>query len=454
MKRTFLFLLLACFTAMSATAQFGDSAWRARQQLIRQESLKDYQDMLQQLGITVTRPGPSGDPKAPNAANADESKATTYTELPDPLLLQNGQRVTTANEWWSARRPELVEIFDRDIYGRMPAGLPTVQWTVTEKKDDTIGGIPVEVRTLKGTVDNSSYPAIAVHIDCSLVLPKARKKVPVIIEFGFVLPPGFRFPDPKPGEKKITDWKEQVVARGYGYAILIPTSFQADNGAGLREGIIGLANKGAHRKPDDWGTLRAWAWGASRTIDYLETLPEVNAQKIAIEGLSRYGKAALVAMAYEPRLSIGFIGSSGAGGAKLLRRNFGEQVENLASDGGYHWFAGNFIRYAGPLQVNQLPIDAHELIALAAPRPIFIGVGSPLVEGNWIDGKGNFLGGAYASPVYELLGKKGLGTSTMPPMETFLSEGEIAFRQHSGGHTNAPNWQYFLDYTMKYWGKK
>ena len=209
-------------------------------------------------------------------------------------------------------------------------------------------------------------------------------------------------------------------------------------------------NKGQPRKPDDWGALRAWAWGTNRAIDYFETDKAVDAKQIGIEGLSRYGKAAIVTMAYEPRIAIGFIGSSGAGGVKILRRIFGEQVENLASSGGYHWFAGNFIKYAGPLTANDLPVDAHELVALCAPRPVFISSGSPTVEGQWVDAKGMFLGGVHAGSVYKLLGKKDLGTIEFPLLETTLTDGEIAFRQHSGGHTTGPNWPTFLNWASRY----
>src|SRR5581483_10636932 len=226
-------------------------------------------------------------------------------------------------------------------------------------------------------------------------------------------------------------WQEQVLAKGWGYAILIPTTIQADNGAGLTEGIIGLTNKGQPRNRDDWGALRAWAWGASRALDYFETDKAVDAKRVGIEGLSRYGKAALVTMAYDQRFAIGFIGSSGAGGAKLHRRHFGEMVENVASSGEYHWMAGNYLKYAGPLTAKDLPVDAHELVALCAPRPVFISVGSLQVEGGWVDAKGMFLAGVGAGPVYELLGKKGLGTSEFPPQETALIEGDVAFRQHS-----------------------
>jgi hypothetical protein len=238
--------------------------------------------------------------------------------------------------------------------------------------------------------------------------------------------------------------------KGWGYAVLIPTSVQADNGEGLTHGIIGLMNKGQPRKLDDWGALRAWAWGASRALDYFETDKSVDARQVGIEGLSRYGKAALVAMAYEPRLAVAFVGSSGAGGAKILRRNFGEQVENIASTAEYHWMAGNFLKYAGPLSVTDLPVDAHELIALCAPRPVFISSGAQAVEGGWVDAKGMFLGAAAAGPVYKLLGKKDLGTTEFPPIETALIDGDIAFRQHSGGHTTGPNWPTFLEFASRY----
>jgi hypothetical protein len=240
-----------------------------------------------------------------------------------------------------------------------------------------------------------------------------------------------------------------VLARGWGYAILMPTSFQADNGAGLTEGIIGLVNKGQPRKLDDWGTLRAWAWGASRALDYFETDKSVDAKQVGLEGHSRFGKTALVAMAYDPRFAVSYISSSGTGGAKLYRHIFGELTENLAGTGEYHWMAGNFLKYAGPLNTGDMPVDAHELIALCAPRPVFISGGALNGDG-WADSTGMFLAAAAAGPVYRLLGKRDLGTTTLPPIETPLTAGEVAFRQHSGGHTPGPNWPIFLDFANRY----
>jgi hypothetical protein len=403
---------------------------------------EDHQRMMDLLKITSLRPGADGrNPKAENAANYDESRANPYPKLPDPLVLKDGTKVTTPEMWRTRRRPEIVEDFDREIYGRVPKETPKVKWEVTDTKKDKIGDTAVVTKKLVGHVDNTSYPLLTVDIQLTLTTPAdARGPVPVMMEFGF----GGGGPVREGG------WQQQVLAKGWGYAIVTPASIQADNGAGLTRGIIGLCNKGQPRKVDDWGALRAWAWGSSRALDYFETDAAVDARQVGIEGLSRYGKAALVAMAYDERFAIGFIGSSGEGGAKLHRRNFGELVENVASTGEYHWMAGNFLKYAGPLTWDDLPVDAHELVALCAPRPVFISCGSPKVEGGWVDDRGMFLAAVGAGPVYKLLGKKDLGTTEMPAEETALIDGEVAFRQHSGGHTTGPNWPTFLKFADRY----
>ena len=236
-----------------------------------------------------------------------------------------------------------------------------------------------------------------------------------------------------------------------GYASYIPNSVQPDNGAGLTEGIIGLVNKGQPRGVDDWGVLRAWAWGASRTLDYFETDPAVNAKEVAIAGHSRYGKASLIAMAYDQRFSAGYISSSGEAGAKPYRRNWGEMVGNIAATSEYHWMAGNFLKYAGPLDIKDLPVDADDLIALCAPRPVFISGGSLAKGDGWVDARGMFMAAADASPVYKLLGKPGLQTTVFPPIKTPLLKGTIAFRQHDQGHTPVPNSPYFMKFVSRFW---
>lgn len=417
---------------------------------------QDHQNMMDQLGIKTLRPGPSGDEKAPNHANYDESKANPYANLPDVLTLNNGSKVTTAAMWWKQRRPEIVGDLEREMYGRIPPSVAKVTWTVVSTTTAMSGERPVIEKQLRGHVDNSSYPLIDVNISATLVTPASTSlPVPVMIMFhreGMPRPPATA--DNAPADPPAT---EQLIADGWGYVHLDPTSIQADNGAGLTRGIIGLVNKGQPRKPDDWGALRAWAWGASEILDYLERDKAVDAKRVGIEGVSRYGKAALVTMAFDTRFAVVLVGSSGEGGAKLSRRNFGEALENLAGTGEYHWMAGNFMKYGaaesifGSKNPGDLPVDAHELIALCAPRLVFISYGIPeRGDAKWLDQQGSFMATIAAGPVYRVLGAKDLGVgddyhlAKMPPVNQGLLDGQLAWRQHDSGHTDAPNWKYFL----------
>lgn len=408
----------------------------------------DHRNMMTQLGITSLRVGASGNASSPNAANYDESKAVLFPNLPALLTLKNGTQVKTKKEWETKRRKELFEEFDREIYGRVPANTPKVNWVVIESKESKLGTTDVIIQKLQGIVDNSSFPSIEVKLDLTLTLPKTTDKpVPVILEFGFVFPPGMR-PAIAPAGPPEPTWQEQVLARGWACATLVPTSVQADNGAGLRKGIIGLMNKGEFRKPDDWGALRAWAWGASRILDYFETLKQVDSKKVALMGHSRYGKSVAVAMAYDARFATVFVSSSGEGGLKIHRRNYGEKVENVAGSGEYHWMAGNFIKYGGPLNWNDLPVDAHELLALSAPRPVFVGSGS--TGDSWVDPKGMFEACIAADPAYRLYGLSGINQVPFPAIEIGILDGQIAWRQHEKGHTPGPNWPFFLDFAAKH----
>ena len=469
----------------------------------------DHEHMMKVLGIRSLRPGPSGDEKAPNHANYDTALANPYPNLPDILTLKNGKKVTTAAVWWDQRRPEIVEDFEREVYGRVPADVPGVTWSTKISEREFLGFTPVIAKQLEGHVDNSSYPEIDVNIKMTLVLPaNAKGPVPVLIMFGrSALPapnqppaqdmerinaaikellvrehpelqaifdryPAYNpivsqtpaFPPPRPvGDPPAA---QQLIADGWGYVLLDPNSIQADNGAGLTRGIIGLVNKGQYRKPDDWGALRAWAWGAARALDYLEANePMVDSKHVGIEGVSRFGKAALVTLAFEPRFAMGLIGSSGEGGAKLHRRNWGEAVESLTG-GEYYWMAGNFMKYGasdavfGAKTANDLPVDSHELIALCAPRLCFISYGVPEQgDAKWLDHQGSYMAAVAAGVVYKLLGAKDLGVSNdyhterMPPVNTGLLDGQLAWRQHDGGHTDAPNIKYFIAWVDKNIGR-
>ena len=385
----------------------------------------------------------------PNVPNYDEAASAPYPYASDVLRLNDGKQTASAAQWWKLRRPQIVEAFDREIFGRAPNVTPKVTWIVTDTRTESVSGLKAVTRRLDGRVDNSAYPAVKVDIDMAVTLPADVKgKVPVIIQLGAVNPQPFPgAPPPPPGP----DWRAQILSRGWGYAVLDPTSVQADNGAGLTAGIIGLVNKVQPRKMDDWGALRAWAWGASRAVDYLRSDPHVASGKIGIQGHSRYGKAAIVAMAYDLRIAIGFISSSGAGGVKLFHHYFGETLENVAAANEFHWMAGNFLKYAAdPLSVKDLPVDMDALAALCAPRPLFIGAGASSQGDAWVDARGMWLSAAGATPVYRLLGKTGLGSDKQPPMLTAAVSGDIGFRQHDQGHTPAPNWPTFLDFAGRW----
>ena len=430
----------------------------------------DHQNMMNQLGIKALRPG--ADPK--NQSTFDEATANKYP-LPDLMTMKDGTKVVNA-ELWNARRAEIQEDFEREVYGRIPANVPKVTWEVSKTMTSVIGGIPAITKTLVGHVDNSSYPLIKVDILASVTTPaNATGPVPVMVEFqgGFSFPPGFRrrsattrpggstqpsgpfFPRPSG-----PSWQQLLIAKGWGYGTINATSIQAD-GPALTSGIIGLTNKGQPRKPDDWGALRAWQWGVSRLLDYFETDKAVDARQVGIEGLSRFGKAALVTEAFEERIAIGFIGSSGEGGAKLHRHIFGEAVENLTG-GEYYWMAGNFMKYGasdavfGAKTAGDLPVDSHELIAMCAPRPCFISYG--VVEhgdAKWVDANGSFMAAVAAGPAYRILGKRDLGTGgnyltdPMPPVLTLIG-GELAWRQHNGGHSVAENWPTFISWASQF----
>jgi len=456
---------------------------------MRQRTAADHQQMLGQLGITALRPGPSGNESAPNHANYDSTLANPFTSLPDVLRLKDGRRVTNARQWQQRRR-EIIGDFEREVYGRVPANVPKVTWTVTATDTGRVGGRRVLAKQLVGHADNSADPSrgdpqdaprssMAVDIPLTVVVPEdAKAPVPLMIMFrpgtlesALGRPPrpgappmGFVPPPPAPGSDAPAT--EQLIVDGWGFAFLNPTSVQADNGAGLTLGIIGLANHGTFRKPDDWGALRAWAWGASRALDYLETDKAVDAKKVGIEGVSRYGKAALVTMAFDPRFAMVLIGSSGKGGTTLHRRNWGEAVESLTGSGEYHWMAGNYLKYGadssrtGRHTANELSVDSHELIALCAPRLTFVSYGIPEKgDAKWLDHQGSFMATVAAQPVFRLLGAKDLGvsddwrTAKMPPVNVGLLDGELAWRQHDGGHTDAPNWKYFLPWADRHFAR-
>ena len=414
----------------------------------------DYQNMLDQLGIKKVRKGRDARVKD----TSDEATANPFKDsMPDLLTFKDGTKVKMADQW-PKRRAEIVEEFEREVYGRIPGNVPAVKWETTKTTEGESGGIATVTRTLAGHVDNSAFPKIDVTIQASFSIPKdAAGPVPIIVQFGGGFG-GFGG-----GRGGANSWTQQALEKGWAYSTINPNSIQSDNNR-LREGVIGLANKGEPRRPEDWGALRAWGWGVSRLIDYFEENRDsgVDPTKVCITGVSRYGKAALVTAAFDTRVAAAFVASSGAGGAKLFRRDFGELLENLATRGGYHWMAGNYLKYSadeaktGTKTAADLPVDQHELIALCAPRPCFISYGVPEKgDPNWVDAHGSFMAAVLAGPAYRLLGKKDLGTpgdyltDKMPPVNELIG-GELAWRQHDGGHTNIPNFPAFYDWAGRY----
>lgn len=411
---------------------------------------QDHRAMLDRLGIAELRRGPSGDPKAPNAANVDPALANPHPDWPALMTMRDGRRVTSAAMWRRERRPEIATLFEREVVGRIPAGIPAVAWSAAAPTRLTLAGAAATSQRLSGQVGS-------VTIDAALILPEARRgRVPVLV---MLAPPRWVSWDSDPRVATI-------VAAGWGAVLLDPASVQADNGAGLRSGIVGLATGGRARAPDEWGALRAWGWGASRVLDYLLTRRKVDPKAIGVEGVSRYGKAALVAAAFDERFAMALIGSAGEGGTSPYRRNFGEALENLAGAGQHHWMAGNFLKYAaeagpaGRRTAADLPVDAHMLIALVAPRLAFISYGVPeRGDALWLDQQGSYMATIAAGQAWTLLGARDLGrghdyrTAVMPPVNTPLLDGRLAWRQHDGGHTDAPNIAHFIAWADRQLGR-
>jgi len=473
MNPTFVCALLCCnvlaFDTAPAAAQTGSTNQAIARAASNAASAADRRVMMALLHIPdpAPLPPPEDDPNRPpnthpvggaspnwtdgvrghtivrsswgNWSNYDPDKADRGP-LPDPLLLKNGRRVTDADTWWRKRRPEILSDFQTEIYGKIPENTPGITWEVAETDTNMLEG-KARRKQIIGHIDNSGYTNATPSINITLYIPAATTgPVPtaVIVSRGF---PGFGGGRGPAGGGAMTE----ILDHGWGYATVNTSAIQADNGAWLANGIIGLMNHGQSRKPDDWGVLAAWSWGLSRALDYFATDKNVDAKRLAIEGHSRWGKDALLAAALDSRWAIVYCSCSGEGGAKLHRHDMGESVDNVCGVSEYHWMAGNFLKYAG--NWTNLPIDQHELIALVAPRPVFITGGT---QDLWSDPIGEFEACAAAGPVYRLLAKQDMGTTNMPAPDQELISGDLAFREHAGGHTDLPDWPTFLKFADKY----
>jgi len=388
--------------------------------------------------------------KTGHVSNYDEAKVAPYT-LPDPLVASDGRKVTNAKAW-TARRAEILRMYETEIYGRIPANTPKVTWEVTETDREARGGLAVMKRVV-GHIGSADGP----RVNLTVYTPsKAAGPVPLILLVNFgggpargAAPAAGAAPvpgrgGPGSGEPPVA---EEILTRGWGYATVGYNDIQPDRANAWDQGVIGLTLQPGQTQPapDEWGTISAWAWGISRIVDYFETDASVNAKQIAIQGHSRLGKTVLWAAARDERIAAVFSSCAGEMGSALARRDWGETVDDMAQNFGWQ-FSGNFQKWSG--RWKDMPVDAHMLIALSAPRPAFISGGT---TDQWADPVGEFLATVAAGPVYRLLGKKDLGVTALPPLDTPLTSGDLGWHYHTGGHTATPaDWAAFLQFMSKY----
>jgi predicted neuraminidase len=382
--------------------------------------------------------------KTGHVSNYDESKVRPYT-LPDPLVTANGLPVRDAAMWMNTRRPEIIRRYERDIWGRIPAKTPKVTWQTAETDAAAQNGTAIKKR-LVGTVGSG---ADAPRMNLTVYTPAAVKTpVPLILLVNFgggTTPPPANAPS---GDPPVA---AEIIARGWGYAMVGYNDIQPDRINTFNQGVIGATLGSGQQQPglDEWGTVSAWSWGVSRIIDFLETEKSVDAKHIAVFGHSRLGKTALWASALDERIAAVYASCSGEMGAALARRDWGETVDDMAQNFPF-WFARSFQQWVG--RWNEMPVDAHMLIALSAPRPVFITGGT---KDQWADPKGMFLAEVAAGPVYRLLGKKDLGVSELPALDTPIIDGELGWHYHTGEHAATPeDWKAFLAFLGKYFQSK
>jgi hypothetical protein len=371
--------------------------------------------------------------KTGHVSNYDESKVKPYT-LPDPLVLANGQPVKDAETWFTKRRPEILKLFQTEIFGRVPDNAPKVMWEVAATDAGVLNGMATLKRLVGRIGDRADGPRMKVN----LYLPaKAEGPVPVILTITF----GGGPKAPPPGAGKGDALAADMIGRGWAFASVGYNDIQPDRKDAFSEGAIGVTLKPGQNAPaaDEWGAVSAWAWGVSRIVDYLQTDKAINGRAIGIQGHSRLGRTVLWAGAQDERIAAVFASCSGEAGAALARRDWGETVDDMAQN--FPWqLAGNYQKWVG--RWNDMPIDSHMLIALVAPRLLFCNGGT---TDQWADPKGAFLAMVAAGPVYRLVGAKDLGTTELPPLDKALTDGDLGWHYHKGGHiATAADWQAFV----------
>jgi len=403
-----------------------------------------------------------------SATNYDEAKVPKY-DLPDPLLFADGRPVADARAWTTKRRPEILELFTTQVYGRSPAPRKDMHFEVTEVDKKALGGKAVRKQVTVYFSADESGP----QMDILIYLPaKAKGPTPTFLGLNFR---GNHSINADPAIKLSTSWMrsggsgvvdnraieqsrgtsssrwavDMILDRGYGLATIYYGDIDPDFHDGFQNGVHPLFYKNGQTKPTarQWGSIAAWAWGLSRAVDYFETDDDIDHERIAVIGHSRLGKTSLWAGAQDERFAIVISNDSGCGGAALSRRRFGETVKRINTSFP-HWFCDNFVKYND--NEDALPVDQHMLIALIAPRPFYI---ASAEQDRWADPRGEFLSGLGADPVYRLLGTDGIGVSKMPELDQPVIS-TIGYHIRTGGHdVKEFDWKTYLGFADKHYGR-
>lgn len=402
--------------------------------------------------------------------NYDESKVPAYT-LPDPLLTSSGKRVKTARQWENERRPELLNLFATQIYGVTPQQRLATRYDVKSVDSSALGGTAIRKEI---AIVWTEYPDLA-PLNILLYVPKNRSKTgppPVFVGLNYM---GNHSISTEPGIALATRWLpnrtdgkvvnnrateaargvqqsrwplDLIIAKGYGVATAYYGDLEPDHPEGWKTGIRSVLDPPTNAKPDGWQAIGVWAWGMSRMLDYLETDRLVDAKRAIVVGHSRQGKAALWAGAQDTRFAAVISNNSGEGGAAPSRRIFGETIERLNTTFP-HWFCPNYRNYNQ--RPEALPVDQHELLALIAPRPLYV---ASAQEDLWADPRGEFLSARHTDPIYKLYNKKGIGTDAWPAIHNPVGE-TVRYHIRAGEHdVKRYDWEQFIDFADKVVGKE